>query len=336
MAGAETVDPIGVYDPRSVREVVKEYTTALNLVPKRGYRYIFAVVEDPRELHAFRKVLIRPESPEDVRLATRLAREGKRVLLVLPAGDDRIAREVSRELGVHPKPAELRLRPVYPDVRDQMRVWELVIGSRLPIDPSRVAPKYRPIRSKALPEVYRVDGRWFEDVRVGRGTVRVVGVDLPVVATRLHPTPAQLGHVDPAAAESARAGAVLGSPGRVRGGAASGGGAGRRRRDRGGCGRSPVGPGQGEVFPRVARPRREDPRGPGRDDGRPGGLPAGDPALLVPSPTVRTGGARVRAGLAGAGPAVGGPPVDGPIRSVTGPLGSESTEGGASGSFREP
>ncbi|WP_148679794.1 6-pyruvoyl-tetrahydropterin synthase-related protein [Methanopyrus kandleri] len=180
IAGAEAVDPIGVYDPRSVREVVKEYTTALNLVPKRGYRYIFAVVEDPRELSAFRKVLIRPESPEDVRLAVRLAREGKRVLLVLPAGDDRIAREVSRELGVHPKPAELRLRPRYPKpiLPRSLRTTLILKG---------------PKRSEKVPPGYQVGGGWFRDVRVGRGTVRVVGVDLPVVAIRLHPTYVNVG-----------------------------------------------------------------------------------------------------------------------------------------------
>jgi hypothetical protein len=49
-----------------------------------------------------------------------------------PPGDARIAREISREPGVHPKPAGLRLRPEYQNVRD-VRVWELKMCSRLPL-----------------------------------------------------------------------------------------------------------------------------------------------------------------------------------------------------------
>ncbi|WP_457619673.1 6-pyruvoyl-tetrahydropterin synthase-related protein, partial [Methanopyrus sp.] len=178
VAGAEAVDPIGVYDPRpNFRELVKEYTTALNLVPERGYRYVFAMAEDPRELHAFRKVLVRPGSPGDVRLALRLAREGKHVLLVLPAGNDRIARKISRELCVRLRRSDLRLRPEYPRVKSILprRLLECVVLKG-------------PRRFERVPPGYQVDGKWWRDVRVGRGTVRVVGIDLPVAAIRLHPT----------------------------------------------------------------------------------------------------------------------------------------------------
>jgi len=188
-SAADLVDPIAVYDPNvSTRTAVRDYTTALNLIPRDGYRYAFAVVRNPRYLWAFRKVLIRPASPNDVALALNLASSGKRVLLVLPHGNESVASTVSQVLKVNIQVTRLRLRPSYPDVRDQLRLWMKLVGRRLLINPLLVAPRYRPIKPRPLPEPYLVDGKWFKDVRVGKGTVRVCGVDLPVVAVRMHPT----------------------------------------------------------------------------------------------------------------------------------------------------
>ncbi|WP_457615257.1 6-pyruvoyl-tetrahydropterin synthase-related protein [Methanopyrus sp.] len=177
-ADAEAVNPIGVYDPRpNFRELVKEYTTALNLVPRRGYRYVFAIVRHPKDLHEFRKVLIRPRSPRDVRLALQLAREGKHVLMILPTGNDRIAREVSLKLGVQLRRSDPRLRPEYPRVESILPRWLL-----------ELIPLKGPRRFERVPPGYQVDGKWWRNMRVGRGTVRVVGIDLPVAAIHLHPT----------------------------------------------------------------------------------------------------------------------------------------------------
>ncbi|MEO2240911.1 MAG: hypothetical protein ABGY09_02455, partial [Euryarchaeota archaeon] len=186
---ADAINPLAVYDPRSeVREGLMKYTTALNLVPRDGRRFAFVWVRDPGRLRAFRKAVIRPRTEGDVRLAVELARRGGRVLLILPSEDERIAGLVERRLGVRVRSAELRLRPAYPDVSDQVRVWRLAVKSR-PRGPFRPpeAPRYQPLNPQPLPRQHRVDGRWFRDVRVGKGTIRVCGVDLPEVAARLHP-----------------------------------------------------------------------------------------------------------------------------------------------------
>ncbi|MHC1580903.1 MAG: glycosyltransferase family protein [Methanopyraceae archaeon] len=186
---ADAINPIAVYDPRPEgRERLMEYTTALNLVPRDGRRFAFVWVRDPGRLREFRKVVIRPRTEGDVRLAMELARRGGRVLLILPSEDEGISGLVGRRLGVRVRSAELRLRPSYPDVRDQVRVWRMAVRSRLK-GPLRApaAPKYQPLNSRPLPRQHRVDGGWFRDVRVGKGTIRVCGVDLPEVAARLHP-----------------------------------------------------------------------------------------------------------------------------------------------------
>ncbi len=61
----------------------------------------------------------------------------------------------------------IRLHPRYSNVGNQ---WNL------------------PVRqSRKLPKVYMVDGRWFKDIKAGARIIRVVGIDLPMVAARLHP-----------------------------------------------------------------------------------------------------------------------------------------------------
>ena len=79
VSDAEAVDPIGVYDPNynDVRSLVRDYTTALNIVPKYGYEYIFATVQKPKDLSMFHKIIARPKSYKDVKLPVRLASEGR-------------------------------------------------------------------------------------------------------------------------------------------------------------------------------------------------------------------------------------------------------------------
>lgn len=178
---AEAVDPIGVYDPNVGPErALEAYTTALVLIPYRGDRFTFAVVGDASNLRAFDRILIRPKSRRDVRTALMLARTGHRVLLVLTPHDPGLARWTARLLKISLRRAHLRLRPKDPTAmiaRDRKRVG---IGRPLSIH-----------RGTATVPVYLVDGRLWRDLRVGRGTVRVSGLDPARLALTLHPVPVE-------------------------------------------------------------------------------------------------------------------------------------------------
>ncbi|WP_457614061.1 6-pyruvoyl-tetrahydropterin synthase-related protein, partial [Methanopyrus sp.] len=145
--------PIAVVDRRlGLKTENAYYTTLLNFVATPGNRYVF-VDATFRDARKFDRVIVRPRTPSDVSQAVKLAREGRKVLLILPVSDARIARAVDEHLGVRVSPA----RP----------------------------PSFVPIR-KYLPSAYRVDGRWWKDVRVGRGLVRVCGVDVVHFTMRFH------------------------------------------------------------------------------------------------------------------------------------------------------
>jgi len=144
--------PIAVVDRRlGLRTENAYYTTLLNFVATPGNRYVFVDVTF-RDARKFDRVIVRPLTPGDVDRAVKLAREGRKVLLILPVSDTRVARAVER-LGVRVSPAN--------------------------------PPSFVPLR-KYLPSAYRVDGRWWKDVRVGHGLVRVCGVDVVYFTMRFH------------------------------------------------------------------------------------------------------------------------------------------------------
>ncbi len=146
--------PIGVVDPwLGLRTENAYYTTLLNFVATPGRRYVFADVTW-RGASAFDRLIVRPRRAEDVRRAVELARSGRRVLLILPERcPGPVLRSVERSLGVDLR----RSRP----------------------------PSFVPSR-RYLGGAYRVDGRWFRDVRAGGGMVRVCGVDLIRFTMRFH------------------------------------------------------------------------------------------------------------------------------------------------------
>ncbi|MEO2241027.1 MAG: hypothetical protein ABGY09_03040, partial [Euryarchaeota archaeon] len=176
---AEAVDPIGVYDPNvDVEMALEAYTTALVLTPYQGDGFTFAVVGDVSDLRKFDRVLVRPGSRRDVVEALKLARAGHRVLLILPSHDPNLARWTARALGVPLRRAHFRLRledPTAVIARDRKRV-----GIERPQSIRR---------STVTVPVYMVDGRLWRDLRVGRGTVRVSGLDPASLALSAHPVP---------------------------------------------------------------------------------------------------------------------------------------------------
>jgi len=181
-SAVEAVDPIGVYDANlGTERLLEAYTTALVLTPYRGSRLTFAVANDPEELRKFDRVIVRPRSERDVETALRLARSGRRVLLVPPAHRPQLARRAAELIGLPVHRTRLRFHPRDPTDRI-VQDWRR-IGARV----LHIVPLHRPTTVPA----YLIDGRLWADVRVGKGLVRVSGIDPAHLALTLHPVPTQ-------------------------------------------------------------------------------------------------------------------------------------------------
>ncbi|NPB02194.1 MAG: hypothetical protein GXO28_04715 [Methanopyri archaeon] len=140
--------PIGVVDHNlGLKTENAYYTTLLNFVATPGNRHIF-VDAGPKYAWDFPLVIVRPRTAADVDLAEKLAASGKKVLLIIP------------ERGTH--------------LTEVIKRTEEDFGVRLKrSNPPAFVPSKR-----YLKHAFKVDGRWWKDVHVGKGMVRVCGVDV--------------------------------------------------------------------------------------------------------------------------------------------------------------
>ncbi len=170
------VDPIALYcKDKNNRKIVRCFTTFLNLIPRHGYKYIFVLIKNKSKLFKFNKIIIYPYSNKDVKYAIKLAEKGKRVVLVIT--NNNVSKYVSKRFLIGVKIGILKFHCI--DISNLIsREYKIVRLKRV-----------YPMRVNNAVKVYYLNGKLVYNVRLGKGTLRLIGVNPVVVVDNVNPVP---------------------------------------------------------------------------------------------------------------------------------------------------